>query len=125
MKLPRKGKSNKEVYLPDDTKLQATYRTKLPLKQLSDKAREADILPGLNTPLISVNKLAEEGYTTIFHPGEDGVTIHEPGMVTIATTTQPILQGCKTKGEKLWTISADDSPTTERANHAYDLPLIN
>ena len=61
MKLPRKGKSNKEVYLPDDTKLQATYRTKLPLKQLSDKAREADILPGLNTLLISVNKLAEEG----------------------------------------------------------------
>ena len=125
MKLLRKGKSNKEVYLLDDTKLQATYWTKLPLKQLSGKAREADILPGLNTPLISVNKLAKEGYTTIFHPGEDGVTIHEPGMVTIATTTQPILQGCKTKGEKLWTISADDSPTTEQANHAYDLPSIN
>jgi hypothetical protein len=86
MNLLKKGKLNKEVYLPDDTKLQATYRTELPFKQLSDKAREADILPGIKTPLTSVNKLAKEGYTTIFHPGEDGVTIHEPGTLTITTT---------------------------------------
>ena len=86
MNLPKKGKLNKEVYLPDDTKLQSTYRTELPFKQLCDKAREADILPGIKTPLISVNKLAKEGYTTIFHPGEDGVTIHEPGTLTITTT---------------------------------------
>ena len=77
MDLPRKGKSNKEVYLPDNTKLHATYKTELPLDQLSQKAREADILPGLKTPLVSVNKMAEEGYTTIFHPGEDGVTVHK------------------------------------------------
>ncbi len=64
MNLPKKGKSNKEVYLPDDTKLQATYRTELPFKQLSDKAREANILPANKTLLISVNKLAKEGYTT-------------------------------------------------------------
>jgi hypothetical protein len=76
---------------------------------LSDKAREADILPGLTTPLISVNKLAEEGYTTIFHPGEDGVTIHEPGTVAVTTTTDPILQGSKMKGAKLWTIEANDT----------------
>jgi hypothetical protein len=100
MNLLKKGKSNKEVYLPEDTKLQATYRTELPFKQLSDKVREADILPGIKTLLISVNKLAKEGYTTIFHPGEDGVTIHKLGTVTIPTTAQPILQGCKTKWEK-------------------------
>ncbi len=81
--------------------MQATYRTQLPLKQLSDKAREVDILPGLTTPLISVNKLANEGYTTIFHPGEGGVTIHKPGTVKVTTTTDPILQGCKLKGAKL------------------------
>ena len=124
MNLLKKGKSNKEVYLPDDTKLQATYWTELPFKQLSDKAREADILPGIKTPLISINKLAEEGYTTIFHPGEDGVTIHEPGTVTIATTAHPILQGCKTNGEKLWTVSVDEPITTEQAHHAYDLPSV-
>jgi hypothetical protein len=70
MNLPKKGKSNKEVYLPDNTKLQAAYKTKLLFKQLTKKAREADILPGLKTPLVSVNGLAEGGYTTVFHPGE-------------------------------------------------------
>jgi hypothetical protein len=66
MNLPKKGKSNKEVFLPDNTKLQVSYKTKLPFEQLSKKAREADILPGLKTPLVSVNKMAEEGYTMVF-----------------------------------------------------------
>jgi hypothetical protein len=35
MDLPKKGKSNKEVYLPDNTKLHATYRTELPFENLS------------------------------------------------------------------------------------------
>ncbi len=60
MNLPKTGKSNKEVFLPDNTKLQASF------EQLSNKAREADILPGLKTPLVSVNKMAEEGYTMVF-----------------------------------------------------------
>ena len=81
MELPKKGKSPKEVYLPDNTKLQASYQTQLPFEQLIDRAREADILPGLKTTLVSVNKLAEEGYTTIFHPGEEGVTIHKSGLL--------------------------------------------
>jgi hypothetical protein len=70
MSLPKKGKSDKEVYLPDNTKLQASYKTELPFEQLTNKAREADILPGLKTPLVSIQKLAKEGYTTVFHPGE-------------------------------------------------------
>ena len=125
MDLPKKGKSNKEVYLPDNSKLQAKYQTELPLEQLSKKAREADILPGLKTPLVSVNKMAEEGYTTIFHPGEEGVTVHKQGTVSITTTEPPVLQGCKKKGATLWTISADDDTKKERVNKVYDLPSIN
>ena len=124
MNLPRIGKSNKEVYLPDNTTLQATYSTELPLNKLSKKARQADILPGLKTPLISVNKMAEEGYTTIFHPREEGVTVHKSGTIKIATTQPPVLQGCKAKGEKLWTVSADDEERIEQVNTVYDLPLI-
>jgi hypothetical protein len=66
--------------------LQASYKTKLPFEQLTSKAREADILPGLKTPLVSINKIAEEGYTTVFHPGEKGVTIHKPGTISITIT---------------------------------------
>ena len=125
MNLPKMGKLNKEVYLPDNTTLQATYRTELPLNQLSTRARQADIIPGLKTPLISVNKMAEEGYTTIFHPGEEGVTVHKTGTVTIATTEPPVLQGCKRKGAKLWTVSADDEAEKEQVSNVYDIPSIN
>jgi hypothetical protein len=56
MNLPKKGKSNKEVHLPDNTKLQTFYKTKLLFKQLTSRAREAEILPGLRTPLVSIKK---------------------------------------------------------------------
>ena len=36
--LPKKGMSDKEVHLPDNTKLKATYTTELPLEELSTKA---------------------------------------------------------------------------------------
>ncbi len=114
MNLPKKGKPNKEVYLPDNTKLQASYKTKLPFKQLTNKSREADILSRLKTPLVSVNKMAKEGYTTVFHPGETGVTIHKPGMITIAMTNPPILQWCKSRGSKLWTVSAKNKMKKNR-----------
>ncbi len=39
-------------------------------------------------------------------------------------TEPPILQGCKKKGAKLWTISADDETKEERANKVYNLPSI-
>jgi hypothetical protein len=109
MNLPKKGKFNKEVFLPDETTLQASDKTKLPFEQLTSKAREADILPGLKSSLVSVNKMAKEGYITVFHQGEKGVTILKPGTISITTMELPILQGCKSKGAKLWKISAEDT----------------
>jgi hypothetical protein len=46
--LPKDGVSNKEVFLPNNSKLKTSHKTKLPFKQLLDAAREAHILPGLN-----------------------------------------------------------------------------
>ncbi len=70
-RLPKDGASNKEVFLPDNLKLKTSHKTKLPFKRLSDAVREAHILPGLKRSLLSVNKMSEEGHTTIFHPGEE------------------------------------------------------
>ncbi len=64
--LPVEGASNKTVFLPDNSQLRTSTQTKLPLKQGSEAAREADNLLGLKRSLQSVNRLAEEGYTTIF-----------------------------------------------------------
>ena len=46
-KLPNIGQSNKTVYLPNNSKLTMSYKTQLPFEQLLDRAREADVLPGL------------------------------------------------------------------------------
>jgi hypothetical protein len=79
LNLPKTGASKIPVYLPDYSTLQTSNKTMLPFEQLSKEAREAHILSGLNKSLLSVNKMAENGYTTIFHEGNKGVTIHEPG----------------------------------------------
>ena len=71
---------------------------------------------------MSVNKLSEEGYTTIFHPKNKGVTVHERGTLTIVTSNPPVIQGCKEKGDNLWTVSANEEEGEEKANNVYNLP---
>jgi hypothetical protein len=60
------GASNKTVFLQDNSQLITSTQTKLPFEQLSEAAREADNLPGLKRSLLSINRMAEEGYTTSF-----------------------------------------------------------
>ena len=123
--LPTEGTSNKEVYLPNNAKLRTSRRTKLPFDNLTSAAREADVLPGLKRSLLSVNKLSEEGYTTVFHPREKGVTIHKENTINITTSEPPVLTGEKSNEAKLWTISTPDNRTTkEEVNNVYSLPSI-
>ncbi len=76
--LPITGLSSKVVNLPNGSAIQATHTTILPFESLSDEARKADILPGLRpNSLISVGKIADADYTTIFHPRKEGVTVHK------------------------------------------------
>jgi hypothetical protein len=126
LNLPETGPSQITVYLLDNSTLQATSKTQLPFKQLSSEAREANILPGLTESLLSVNKMAENGYTTIFRPGNEGIMIHKKGTLTITMSEPPVLQGCKKKGAKLCTVSsaATDNECKKVAN-VYDIPSIN
>ncbi len=95
----------------------------LSFEQFSKEAREAHILPGLKKSLLSVNKMAENGYTTIFHEGNEGVTIHKSGTLTITTSEPPVLRGSKPTGQNLRTVLTDgDKPKHEEANNVYDLP---
>jgi hypothetical protein len=97
----------------------------LPFEQLSKEAREAHILPGLKKSLLSVDKMAENGYTTIVHEGNNGVTIHKSGTLTITTSEPPVLRGSKPTGSNLWTVLTDgDKPKHEEANNVYNLPSI-
>ena len=107
--LPETVRTSTTIYLPDDTTLKATTKVQPPIPELTSKARDAIVVPGLKRNLSSVSKFSEAGYTTIFHPGEGGVSIHEPNTFQITTTTPPILQGCKSKG--LWTVEVDNTET--------------
>jgi hypothetical protein len=124
--LPKMGTSQITVYLPDNSTLQATNKTQLLFEQLSAEAREANILPGLTKSLLCINKMAENGYTTIFRPGNEGVMIHKKGTLTIPTSEPSVLQGCKKRGANLWTVSAPatNDERKEVAN-VYNLPSIS
>ena len=105
--LPKIGETSTKIYLPDDSTLKATVKVQLPIPELPNKARDAIVVPGQKRNLGSVSKFSDAGYTTVFHPGEEGVTIHAPNTVKITTTTPPILQGCKSEG--LWSVTVDNT----------------
>jgi hypothetical protein len=121
--LPTTGETNTNIYLPDDSMLKATTKMQLPIPKLSNKTKDAMVVPGLKRHLGSVNKFSQAGYTMVFYPGEEGVTIHEPNTFQITTTTPPILQGCKNKG--LWTVTVDNTEQVglrEKVNNVHNIP---
>ena len=92
--LPITGASTKVVALPNGSTIKATHTTNLPFEKLTDKARKADVLPGLRqNSLVSVGKLSDENYTTIFHPKGQGVTVHREGTLKLRMLAKPVLQG--------------------------------
>eukprot|EP00804_Cyclotella_cryptica_P025968 CCRYP_002793-RD/>CCRYP_002793-RD protein AED:0.25 eAED:0.25 QI:0/-1/0/1/-1/1/1/0/824 len=103
----------------------------LKLSKLRRGAHEATVVPGLKTKaLMSVSPLANNGYTTIFHPYRNGVTVHDNDSFILTLKSPPVLQGCRNEAG-LWTVplskdahSDNNHPSKEVAMNAYDLPLI-
>ena len=127
--LPVTGMSNKIVALPDGSTVKATTTVRLPFHQLADAARQAHVLPSLaQNSLISVPKLADARYTTIFHPKSQGVTVHRSDTISISQKRKPVLQGCRDI-DGLWRLSCSKKPDpvsqqTESASNVYSLPMI-
>jgi hypothetical protein len=127
--LPITGPSSKIVALPDGSTKQATHTATLPFQSLLDEARRADVLPGLRpNSLVSVGKLADADYTTIFHPRGKGVTVHEKNTVRVQLLREPALQGWW-DANGLWRLSCDDEkpmvrPSSEAAANVYSLPSM-
>ena len=58
--------------------MKATNTALLPLTKLTIGAQEATVIPELSTKaLMSIKQLADQGYTTIFHPYLQGATVHD------------------------------------------------
>ena len=73
--------------------------------------------------LMSIKVLADNGYTTIFHPGQKGVTVQDKNNMTITITKDALLQGWRdTQG--LWHVPLVNN-VTDLATHtvALDCPV--
>eukprot|EP00804_Cyclotella_cryptica_P014825 CCRYP_015027-RA/>CCRYP_015027-RA protein AED:0.12 eAED:0.12 QI:0/0/0/1/0.2/0.16/6/0/1256 len=104
------GPSSKQVAVADGRIIQATHSAPLPMTGLTETARTTTIVPHLAKSLLSVGVLADNGYTTIFHPHAQGAEVYENGACTITATCPPVLQGCR--GDNgLWTVPIKDKAT--------------
>ena len=90
------GTSNKLVRAADGGLMPARSTGLLALTKLREGAQEALVVPGLKPKaLMSVSPLANNGYTTIFHPYQQVVTVHDADSFDLTLTSPPVLQGCR------------------------------
>jgi hypothetical protein len=123
------GLSNKIVVTADGTEHPASHTVLLPTRALSKGAREALVIPGMQQKaLMSVGTLANNGYTTVFLPGRQGVKIYHADDVSISPIAPPSLQGWR-DDRGLWMVPIADSTAirsssagAESANSVYELP---
>jgi hypothetical protein len=108
------------------------HTTDLPFNALTNDARKTHVLLGLRpNSVVSVGKLADAGYTTIFHPAERGVTVHQKKSVHIQLLHKPVLQGWRDE-IGLWQLSREpiapilvsETAKQEAASNVYSLPSI-
>jgi hypothetical protein len=70
------GPPNTIVVTANGTELPASNTALLPTHTLSKGAREAIVVPGMSQrALMSVATLTNNGYTTVFLPGQEGVNV--------------------------------------------------
>ncbi len=88
------GPLSKSVSTTNGHIMKATNTALLPLKQLNVGAQEATVIPEMSTKvLMSVRQLADQGYTTIFHPYLQGATVHDNDSFKLVINKPPLLQG--------------------------------
>ena len=106
--IPTDAESGKRVSMPNGQIARASKKAKLPNAKLNDAARDLDILPELKeNSLLSVCKLADAGYTTIFHAEDGGVTVHWGDDVYIRVKKEALLKGWRDE-TGLWRVPIKD-----------------
>jgi hypothetical protein len=84
---------------------------KMLLRQpLCESAREMNIVPGLHSTLISVPKLADTNYTTVFKKGK--ATIYDALTTTITADQSLILDAPRCELMGLWELPLEPPQTT-------------
>ncbi len=94
-------------------------------------ARDMNIVPGLHLALVSIPKLADAGYTTVFN--KDGEAIYND-ITKITATSPPVLESERCEHMGMWKLdfnSATSLPTSkgqaapqETISVIFDLPRL-
>ncbi len=122
------GKLSKKMFLFPDKCTNKTVK-KMRLKHtLCPAAREMNIVPGLHSTLVSVPKLADAGYTTVF--SKEGAAIYDDHTTIITANKPPILEADRCDLTGLWKLplhaeeiaANKDPPHSEAINIIFDLP---
>jgi hypothetical protein len=122
------GKLSKKTFMcPDKCANKATKKMRLKHK-LHPAAREMNIVPGLHSTLVSIPKLADEGYTTVF--SKEGAGIYDDYTTTITADKTPVLEANMCNLTGLWklplhaeeTVANKEPPHNEAINIIFDLP---
>jgi hypothetical protein len=121
--------SQKIFMFPDGRTGKATKKMLLK-HNLRLAAREMNIVPGLHSTLVSIPKLADAGYTTVFN--KNGAAIYDDKTTMFMATNTPVLESEQCEHTGMWTlnlnpetnISNQEVPTAppETLNVIFDLP---
>ena len=92
--IPTGKPSSKVVGMPNGQTERASEQVLLPINTLNTEARQGDELPSLrHNSLVSVPKLSDYGYTTVFRPGQEGIEVYESSQVQVVSAAEPVLRG--------------------------------
>jgi hypothetical protein len=100
--------SQKTFMFPDRCTGKATKKMLLK-HNLHLAAREMNIVPGLHLALVSIPKLADAGYTTVFN--KNGAAIYDDKTTTFTATNPPVLESEQCKHTGMWTLNLNPETT--------------
>eukprot|EP00804_Cyclotella_cryptica_P028801 CCRYP_020156-RA/>CCRYP_020156-RA protein AED:0.37 eAED:0.36 QI:0/0/0/1/0.66/0.75/4/0/434 len=105
------GPSRLSIAVATGQHSQTTATALLPLDNIRPEARITHILPELQpNSLLSVKQLADNGYVTIFHPHDKGVTVHDENDIRLTSQRTALLQGWR-DAQGLWRVALKPSVT--------------
>ena len=114
--IPTGEKSTKRVGMPDGRAIQASEKALLSWHKLGHNAIQCAILSGLkDNSLVSVGKLADAGYHTLFIPGGQGVQVFDANEVKVNISAESVLQGHR-DDQGLWRVSIDNKEDVSLSN---------
>jgi hypothetical protein len=101
--------SQKTFVFPDGRTGKATKKMLLK-HNLRLATQEMNIVPGLHSALISITKLVDAGYTTVFN--KNGAAIYDYKTTMFTATNPPVLESEQCKHTGMWTLNLNPETTT-------------